>query len=87
MFSILIPTSIIYLALAVSQNNLIINVAFAILFWISIWFVLNYTIPEWVVCLIVSVFLAGITQVVYQYAPAPNNHYPIRSKQRRFVRK
>ena len=89
--SILIPTSIMYIGCIAYNHNLIAIVILAILFWISVWFVLNYTTPEWFVGLIVSLFVVDIgSLIIKNVIDATQNmnfHYPIRSKQRRFIRR
>lgn len=87
--SILVPTCIMYYGLVISGDNLIISFVFAILVFCSIWFVLNYTLPEWVVCLIVYLFIRDIYLLFIKNIRQSqfHIHYPIRSKQRRFIRR
>ena len=87
--SILIPTSILYLMVIIPQDNLVMGFVLAILFFISLWFVLNYTLPEWIICFMVSLFFEDLSLSIAKNIcqSIPNIHYPIRSKQRRFIRR
>lgn len=87
--SILIPVSVIYLMFVAPQDNLVIGVTLSILFFISLWFVLNYTLPEWIICLMVSLFFVDIGSSIIKNIcqSIPNIHFPIRSKRRRFIRR
>ena len=87
--SILIPVSIMYIGCVFYEHDLIASALLVILFWVSIWFVLNYTCPEWFISLLVSLFVVDIGSfVVKNVIDATQNmnfHYPIRSKKRRFI--
>jgi uncharacterized membrane protein AbrB (regulator of aidB expression) len=88
--SILIPASILYFGVTIiPKDNFILSFILVVLFYVSVWFVLNYTLPEWIICLIVLFFIADIGQLIVKniYQSIPNIHYLIRSKKRRFIRR
>jgi hypothetical protein len=83
--SILIPTFVIYLMFVAPQDNLIIGIALSILFFISLWFVLNYTLPQWVISIVIGLFVIDIGESIINNVTNSSNC--IRNKHRRFKKR
>ena len=68
-------------------HNLLINFILALITFVCIWVVLNYTSPEEIIEFIVAILIGNIApcicEVVINCAPK-HFHYPIRSKRIRF---